>query len=315
MPLSRRWLLSSGVLAGCGARLGQFPFDRAWEGGTLGLHVRFYSVCCMRIGFGEAEVLVDPFFSHLPLRQVAFGQVRPDLDQVQPYLGELSRVRAVVIGHNHYDHNLDLPAIAEHLAPDAHVLGSRTMVHTFAPCDLATPLVGMNDQLDAWWVHPSAPLRVMPLLSGHPPQWGFVHLYRGRLTEDADRPPHRGGDYQEGLTLAFLVDFEGGPRVYIQTSSTGLPAGRVPPEVLASKPVDFAVLPMDCANLAMAGERTILDELDPSVVLFCHLEDFFRPKSAEPREIVKVDLPRAHDFFDSSGRTVLFPGSDSTFSL
>ena len=118
----------------------------------------------------------------------------------------------MLIGHNHYDHNLDLPYVAPHLHPDAVVLGSDTMMHTFAPSNLPIPLVGLNaslatvDTVGEWWVHPSKRLRVLPILSGHPNNYLFIHLFQERLSTDRQSKPTKASHYQEGETLAFLVD-------------------------------------------------------------------------------------------------------------
>jgi hypothetical protein len=328
--LTRRGF-AAGALAlasGCSARLGGFPFDATASvpGPALGLTFAFYSVTCARLGFDGVDVLTDPFWTHLPLRRVAFGHVTSEPDQVDPYVHELGDVRVVVVGHTHYDHAMDLPAVADHLHPDAHVVGAPTTAHTFAPCDLPRPLVDLGEHIATpdtpgqWWRHPSGRVRVLPIRSGHPNQVAFVHLYTDVLATDRPTCPTRAGDYQEGLTLAYLIDWldESGQiaqRAYVQTSSTGLPAGLCPREILDEHPVGFAMLAMDCANLAMQGEHTILDELTPSVVAFCHYEDFFRGKDQEPKEGVKVDLPRAHAFFEDHPATVLFPAWDSTMLL
>ncbi|MEC7242441.1 MAG: hypothetical protein VXW32_14495 [Myxococcota bacterium] len=316
------------LLAGCGASLARFPFDAAAPGpATLGLDITFYGVGCFRLSYKGVDVLSDPFWSYLPIGQLMFGDTVPDPKQVDPYLPELREVQTVIIGHNHYDHNLDLPYVAPHLHPDAVVVGSNTMVHTFAPSGIARPLVGLNDTLASpdhpgqWWVHPNGTHRVLPILSGHPTQYLFIHLFRDVLQKDRETPPEHVSDYQEGLTLAFLVDYldDTGAierRVYIQTSSTGYPAGFFPQAILDEHPVDVALLPMDCANLKMAGQSTIIDFLNAPRVFFCHWEDFFRTKEEPPREIVKVNLPKARRFFaNTESTTYFFPGFDTRFSF
>ena len=316
------------LLAGCGASLARFPFDMHAPGpARLNLEVTFYGVGCFRISYKGVDVLSDPFWSYLPIRQLVFGDTLPDPEQVDPYLPELADVQTVLVGHNHYDHNLDLPYVAPHLHSDAVIVGSNTMVHTFAPSGIARPMVGLNETLTTpdhqgkWWMHPSKKLRVLPILSAHPKQYLFIHLFRDVLEQDRATPPEQLNDYQEGITLAFLVDYldDTGAverRVYIQTSSTGYPAGFFPKEILAERPVDVALLAMDCANLEMQDRNTILDFLEAPVVLFCHWEDFFRRKDQTPREIVKVNLPKARRYFQNTETTTyLFPGFDSTFAL
>ena len=123
------------------------------------------------------------------------------------------------------------------------------------------------------------------------------------------------------MTFAYLLDFlddTGGPvhRTYIQTSSTGLPMGAFPSSILEEKSIDVACVAMDCANLKMAGEHTVLDAYPATHTFFCHYEDFFRSKEQIPKEIVKVDLPKTKVFFDQiEGRNFHFPKFDTTFYL
>ena len=53
-------------------------------------------VGCTLIEFGGVGVLTDPFWSHLPVGQVLFGEVVPDPDQIEPMLPPtLDHVQAV----------------------------------------------------------------------------------------------------------------------------------------------------------------------------------------------------------------------------
>ncbi|MCO4747661.1 MAG: MBL fold metallo-hydrolase [Proteobacteria bacterium] len=272
-------------------------------------------------------MLTDPYWSHYPVLRAGFGTVPPDPVQIDPWVSGLDEVRAVLVGHGHYDHISDLPYIAPQLHPDAVVLASQTVAHTFAPLDLPVPIHPVNaqrgdhEQPGEWIGIADGRARVLPLRSGHPNQWLFFHLWTKRLSADRHRPPRRVGHFQEGETLAFLVDFlaEDGAirhRVYVQTSSTGLPAGAVPPGVLDERPVDVALMAMDVANYAADGQPTVLDQLGAPLVVFCHWEDFFRSKEKPPREIVKVDLHRLRKaLVDTEQVTYIFPAWGARFVI
>lgn len=334
--LSKRAFLKSVTAAlglGCGGSLKHFPFDTMNTAfPTLGLELSFYGVGCFGFRYNGVQVLTDPFFTYLPLRTVAVGKVLPDPEQVDPYLDNFTDVKAMLVGHAHYDHNLDLPYIAKTLNEDCFVLGSKTLRHTFAPNNLPTPFVDMNDKvasktkLGQWWVHPSKKFRVLPIVSAHPNQYLFFHLYKEEVNADRTTIPSKVHHYQEGMTFAFLLDFfpedanadnaKPSVRIYIQSSSTGFPMGAFPKEILEEKEIDVACLAMDCANLKMKGETTVIDEYPAKTTFFCHYEDFFRRKDQVPREIVKVDLPAAKEFFsDVSNKEFLFPIADSVFNL
>lgn len=317
-------------LAGCGAALDTFPFDRGArvlkDRSKATLQVTYFSVGCTLIRCGDLAVLTDPFWSHVPLCDVAFGDVLPDAKSVRPYLPLLADVRAVIVGHTHYDHVLGLSLATDHLHSAATIIGSRTLGHLFAANRLGRPVVAVNDMMATheragqWLTIAGGRIRVLPIRSGHPSQYLGFHLYRDRLTEDRTTPPTEVQHYQEGATVAYLVDFMATDlrsiqaRVYVQTSSTGYPAGFFPAAVRDQHRVNAAILAMDCANIAAAGGRSIIDFLRPDNVIFCHWEDFFSPKTAPPEEIVKVDLFALKAKLKSTPQTrFIFPAWDTTF--
>jgi hypothetical protein len=160
----------------------------------------------------------------------------------------------------------------------------------------------------------------MPLLAGHPAQYLFFHFWRRQLSADRKRPPTRAHHYQEGVTLAFLVDLlnegEVQARVYICSSSTDPPSGFPAPAVIAERPVDLAIVSMDTANREAGHGDSVLGLIRAPTVVFTHYEDFFRPKTAAPREIVKVDLERSRAFFaQRSDAQYVFPAWDGRFTL
>lgn len=315
-----------GLTLGCGG-LHNFPFDTMADSSGATFELTFYGVGCFGIRFNGVQVLTDPFFTYLPFRKVAFGTVLPDPQQVDPYLDNFTDVKAMLVGHAHYDHNLDLPYIAKGLREDCYVLGSRTLKHTFAPNKLPTPFVICNEDVATessvgrWWTHPSGKFRVLPILSAHPNQYLFFHLYKRKVTSDRQSIPSKVHHYQEGMTFAFLLDFldtDGAPihRTYIQTSSTGLPMGAFPNSILEERSLDVACIAMDCANLKMQGKHTVIDAYPAPHTFFCHYEDFFRSKDQPVKEIVKVDLPKTKAFFDQfSDRKFYYPKFDTTFRL
>lgn len=325
MITRRAFVVGAAGLTGCGASLATFPFDAGGgPAGPLGLELRFFSVTCALLRVGDISVLVDPFFTHAPFPRVALGRLGPDPAAVAPHLDQLGDTRAVLVGHSHYDHVMGLSAVDPALHPDAEILGTRTLRHVYAAAELTHPIVPLDGwaatptRAGTWWRHSSGRLRILPIASGHPTQYLFFHLFKRSLLRDARHAPRRAADWQEGPTLAFLIDFldEDGitARVYVETSSRGYPDGFFPRSLLAERGVDLAIVSMDVANREMASGDSVLHLVDPPIVAFNHYEDFFSPKDEPPREIVKVDLPETKAFFEARGdRRYLFPAWDSVF--
>ena len=324
----RRFLIgATAALGGCGGSLKRFPFDQSRPSrDEPGMEIVYFGVACFVVRWRDTAVLIDPFFTVLPPLTVALGRVASDPKQVDPHLPLLANVESVLVCHSHYDHVLDLPYLIPHLQSNPMVFGSRTLQHTIAPLQLPIRFSAVNEHAASaaltgqWLPSNRGRVRVLPIASGHPNNYAFIHVWTDRLTADRSTPPTRASHWQEGETFAFLVDFLDDMedsvvhRVYVQTSSRGLPDGLVPESVLADKPVDVALLGMDCANYEARGERSIIDILQPRTTLFCHWDNFFRSKDKPPREIVKVNLPKLKRWFDDDDRgEFLFPGWNSRF--
>ena len=134
----------------------------------------FFSVCCALVRWPGGAVLIDPFFTHVPLLRVAFGRTLPDPAALSDPAGRFGDVRAVLVGHSHYDHAMGLPWWTW-LADDAQVLGTHTLAHTFAASGLRHPIVGLDGHLasptDAgtWWRHPAGRCACCPSAQGTRP--------------------------------------------------------------------------------------------------------------------------------------------------
>lgn len=82
---------------------------------------------------GDASLLTAPFFSNPDLLEVGLESIHADPDRIGAHLPDVADVPAILVGHGHYDHLMDVPWILEHRAPGAIVLGNRTVAHQLAP--------------------------------------------------------------------------------------------------------------------------------------------------------------------------------------
>ncbi len=87
--------------------------------------VRWLGNSNLLIDDGETQLLVDAFFSRPPLRQLVMGQpIQSDAASVNTALARyrIDRLAAIIPSHSHFDHTLDLGAVANRT--DAVVFGS-----------------------------------------------------------------------------------------------------------------------------------------------------------------------------------------------
>jgi L-ascorbate metabolism protein UlaG (beta-lactamase superfamily) len=214
----------------------------------LPLRVRFLGVGGFLVEHGVEAVLTAPLYTRPSTVQATTGvPVESDAALVAARLpaSSLANVHAVLAGHAHYDHLLDVPAVMS-LAPQATLyanVSARHLLAAYAP-DRAAKCAGKPAQpssraiarsrvvavddpaastvdytncpaqrpagapLEGRWASvPGAHVRVMALCSEHPDQIGPVHYGAGDVTDEACTPPTNMNDWKEGRTVAYLVDF------------------------------------------------------------------------------------------------------------
>lgn len=259
------------------------------------------------IDTGRSRLLTAPLFTHPGLIATGLASIRSDSVAIERGLAEFSvpplqGVAAILVGHAHYDHLMDVPYIARRHAPAALILGNTTVKHTLAPFavdGLDTARVidatanAANVEGGGRWIHVAPDLRVLPLESDHAPHFQGVTLYAG--SRDAPMPfkPRSAQEWLEGETLAWLIDVldPGGEvrfRIYYQDAVAREPFGLMP---RTFDPVDVAlIVPATYAEADWQPEA-LIENTRPTHVLLGHWEDFFRPATAEPEPVPFTLLP------------------------
>jgi L-ascorbate metabolism protein UlaG (beta-lactamase superfamily) len=265
------------------------------------LVVQYLGVGGFLLKHGNDVVLTAPMYTNPSLVEAVFEHaIRPDSAQVDRFLPpEADGARAILVGHSHYDHLLDVSDIARRRARRARVYGSRTMKHLLAPFPEIGPRVVAIEENDVGdhqrpgrWLDVAPRVRVMALESEHSTQATLkfpfsphpmpFHVWRGGLETDLEDPPRSASDWAEGATYAYVIDFLDAPsgrpvfRVYFQDSGTDEPLGYVPDPVLEEKRVDVALLCVggDFQRLRRHPEG-ILENTRPRHAVLGHWEDFF----------------------------------------
>jgi hypothetical protein len=209
------------------------------------LHVKFYGVGGFMMEYGGDSIMTAPLFTRPTMFEVTAGFVDSDPAGVDTHIppSSLGNLRAVLSGHAHYDHLLDVPTVLNH-APGAMLYGNVSAKHLLssyapdraakctgtkkAPYDIArSRIVALDDPansvvdyracpqlkpegapLEGKWVSvPSSHVRLMAICSTHPAQVGPYHYAEGHVEEEQCNPPQRMDAWKEGNTLSYLVDF------------------------------------------------------------------------------------------------------------
>jgi hypothetical protein len=250
-------------------------------------------------------------YSNPTIGELALSEIYADRQRIDGLLRkeqhDLTGVHAILSGHSHYDHLIEVPYIALHRAENAEVIGNDSMVKLLDPIAgrlCPRSLLSLQDPPANGYLVPGTRIRIRSLVSQHSPQigprlqgktaqvlaWLFplpdVSLWRGEIDIPAGRLPNRVGEWPGGTALAFVIELlqpvtDGVAfRIYYQDSPT-VPAYGYPPE--SADTYDLAILCMGGATEYPDFPRDIVTRLAPRYVMGVHWEDFFNPRKLGDR--------------------------------
>ena len=283
---------------------------------------------------GHETVLTAPMFTRQSMLEVTINAALvPDTQAIGAGLAaaniQLDEVRAIVSGHAHYDHFIDVAEILARtpnaaaytnvsgrhilaaLAPDRPAGCTNTPAQPLARARviaLDDPLASYVDYTNCpaqrpegaplegtWLAVPNSHVRILPVCSMHPAQIGPIHFGEGSIDTDQCELPRAAAGWLEGQTLGLVIDFlddDGTPayRVFYQDAPTNAPIGHVPAERLAGKTVDVALLCVGSSDAVADHPTQILGNTTPRFALSGHWEDFFQAATSAPQPIPLLDL-------------------------
>lgn len=248
-------------------------------------------------------VLTGPLFTNPGFFTTGLLPIRSDTAIVDWYMSgyDLSAALAILVGHAHFDHLMDVPRLAERHAPSARIVGSRTVANTLGTWSgLAERLDVVDDSAAdqvsvGRWLRYGERIRVMPLRSYHAAHFDGYTLYQGTRVEPLTEEPAWATDWLDGETYAFLIDFMAGPdsiafRVYYQDAVAPPPAGFAPEQLIEQRPVDVALIVPATFDQVDWHPEALIENLQPKRVILGHWEDFFSPMDRPAESVRLTDL-------------------------
>ena len=258
-----------------------FPGDEPrvpWpDGAASGGLLTWTGVAGFVFELAGTRIALDPFVSRPSLWGVLFRAPRPDTHLVEARFADLD---AVFVGHAHYDHTLDLPAVAKaspgavfHGGPVAMELGRRLGI---ACARLRTVQDGKTIEV--------GPFRVgaVPAAHGKLP---LARLY-DRETLMGDGPPRTPLRYPRGEVYGWRV--EGGGRTFYVQGSAGLNEAGLEGQA----PVDALVACLALRHGTPGYLPALARRLEPEILVPCHHDDLFRPLRDPPRGVYRLGWSR-----------------------
>jgi len=299
---------------------------------------------------GEAQaILLAPFFSHYGY-QYGFWKIGTKRDVVDRYLAPhqagLRNVQAILVGHGHYDHLLDVPYIAgragyagstrqrmDRNASDpcpvfsvgVTVYGNDTVCNILnrgrrTDGDIKIPCVSLSKKAQrgqaanrgTWTYVNGGAIRFMAIRSGHAPNIDGQTAASGSTSAPLKRLPRKAGGWEMGETYAFMIDFMAADTADVEFRIFYQDAAYSPRSYYHVTPdsIDLAIVCVAVFDNAPGKKypETLRDVLEPKQYLLSHWENFFMEYTQDLQSLHVVPLTDPVSFVDRLG----IPGAPCT---
>jgi L-ascorbate metabolism protein UlaG (beta-lactamase superfamily) len=267
------------------------PTDIAWmpdalagRSGPEGVRVRWLGTAGFAVEHAGHCVLVDPYLTRASLGRCLAGRLRPDVCAIRAHA---ARADAIVVGHTHFDHALDVPEVAR--VTGARVFGSRSAAALCRAAGVPDARVEVVEREPG-----SAPvtrevgpfsLRFVP--SAHSP------LLLGRVPlpgdiADCEDLPVRVSGYKCGAVFGVEIRVAGRTIYHVGSA-------QLVDENIDTRQVDLLLLCVAGWTASRDLPERVAGLLAPGAVLLSHWDDFLRPLREPARPLPAIQLPRLVD--------------------
>jgi L-ascorbate metabolism protein UlaG (beta-lactamase superfamily) len=248
-----------------------------------GLEIEWLGVSGYRLTFEGVSIYLDPYVSRVPLRSLLLRRTAlPDPALIERYIRPPGEVAGVLVGHTHFDHAVDAPAIAaRHRAPayGSSSLGHLMRLHGLG--ELAVEIVPHRRYEIGPFVVRFVPSRHSKLL------FGVKVPMAGELTCDHLHGLAPGA-YRCGDVWGIRIEVAG-VSFYHQGSAD------LDDDELRDEPVDVFLAGVAGRGVTPRYWERILPRLDPRIVVPTHYDDFFAPLGEDFSFVRRVELANVPD--------------------
>ncbi len=258
------------------------------------------------VQYKNTGIIIDPFVSNQPLSKCGV-KVSADENLANAVFNDdvIKHTKAVLLGHGHYDHAMDIVPLSKKLDSNTTVLCSNSTKNLLAPLNFGIYpetdiLIHKDSQATNWIYLPDSSARVMCFKSLHPPHILGITLYSGSQKKPRKTLPDYFSKWKMGHPLTFLIDFleNGKPvfRIFSQSSSAKGNMGLPPAAVLLEKSVDVCFSAAALPKHKTEYLDTTLQRIRPNVFVLTHWENFFKKyDEAQPEGVLKADIQALYE--------------------
>jgi L-ascorbate metabolism protein UlaG (beta-lactamase superfamily) len=266
-----------------------------------GLEVEWLGVSGYRMTFEGQTLFVDPYLSRVPFGDLLRRKpTLPDPAALDRFAHAPGEVAGVLVGHTHFDHAVDAPAIARRFGCKAY--GSDSLLTLMGLHGLA----GRAVEVTPYRTYELGPFEVSFTPSVHSKLLlGLAVPYDGDLTcehLDALSP----AAYRCGQVWGISIEVAG-LRFYHQGSANLID------DAIRERGVDVFLAGVAGRSFTEDYWRRILPRLDPKVVVPTHYDNFFRPLGQRLEFVSDVQLaalPAEISAVSADARIAALPRAD-----
>lgn len=240
-----------------------------------GLELMWLGTAGFKLAYQGTTIWIDPYVTRLSMSQLAFRRVVPPSSEA---IGRwIDKADAVLVGHTHFDHALDVPGIAKKAG--CKVYGSKSLENLMG-------LYGMAPQAVVVAAHQRyevGPFRFHFVPSIHSKlQLGLGIPYSGELT--CDHVDHLTPQaYKCGQVWGLCIEVAG-IRIYHQGSADLLE------DEIRDRDVDIFLCGISGRRFTPNYIARIVKALAPKTIVPTHYDNFFRPLEAQAEFSFNVNL-------------------------
>ena len=243
-----------------------------------GLQLVWLGVSGYRLTYEGVSLFIDPYVSRVPLRALLLRRkTLPDLAMIDRYASASGHVAGVLVGHTHFDHAVDAPALARRYGTKAY--GSRSLTH----------LMRLHNLEDlAVEVVPHQPYELGPFVVRFVPSRHSKLLFGRKVPMDGELTcDHLHGlaptAYKCGEVYGIRIDVAG-ISLYHQGSAD------LNDSELREGPVDLFLAGVAGRSVTPRYWERILPKLDPRIIVPTHYDNFFSPLGTPQDLVLRVKL-------------------------
>jgi L-ascorbate metabolism protein UlaG (beta-lactamase superfamily) len=251
-----------------------------------GLELEWLGVSGYRLTFASHTLFIDPYVSRVPLGALLRRQpARPDLGLIDRYIGQPDNVVGVLVGHTHFDHAVDAPAIARQFGCPAY--GSTSLANLMGLHGLGH----LARTVTPYEAYELGPFTVSFVPSAHSKLvLGLAVPFDGELT--CDHLDGLGGlapnQYRCGQVWGIHIEVAGAT-FYHQGSANLID------DAIRHRGVDYFLSGVAGRGFTRDFWPRILRRLEPKTIVPTHYDDFFRPLAEPMAFTTNVNLAHVPD--------------------